>query len=136
MYVNHFQNDWVDLLPMAKFAANANPSASTKILPFQVTRGYVPKMSFNPVDLSKKSTHERLTNSKAWSIATSIEEVWKFVRNKMIQNQEKQAKAANQHRKEVEYKIGDRVWLLTKNINIKRPLKKLDHKMISPYTVK
>ena len=30
-YVNHFQNNWVDLLPMAKFAANANLSASIKI---------------------------------------------------------------------------------------------------------
>ena len=50
-YVNHFQNDWVNLLPMAKFAANANPSATTKILPFQATRGYVSRMSFDPVDL-------------------------------------------------------------------------------------
>ena len=33
-YVNHFQNNWVDLLPMAKFAANANPSSTTKIPPF------------------------------------------------------------------------------------------------------
>ena len=33
-YVNHFQNDWVDLLPMAEFAANANLSASIKIPPF------------------------------------------------------------------------------------------------------
>ena len=74
-YVNHFQNNWVDLLLMAKFAANANPSATTKIPPFQATRGYVLRMSFNPVDLSKKLTQEQLANSKARSIATNIEEV-------------------------------------------------------------
>ena len=39
VYVNHFQDNWIDLLPMAKFAANANLSASTKIPPFQATRG-------------------------------------------------------------------------------------------------
>ena len=37
--VNHFQNNWVDLLSMANFAANANPSSTTKIPPFQATRG-------------------------------------------------------------------------------------------------
>ena len=57
-YVNHFQNNWVDLLPMAKFAANANPSATTKIPLFQATRGYVPRMSFDPVNLSEELTRE------------------------------------------------------------------------------
>ena len=64
-YVNHFQDNWIDLLPMAEFAANANPSATTKIPPFQAMRGYVPRMSFDPVDLSKELTCERLANSKA-----------------------------------------------------------------------
>ena len=74
-YVNHFQNDWVDLLPMAKFAANANLSSTTKIPLFQATRGYVPRMSFDPVELSEELIRERLTNSKARSIATDIEKV-------------------------------------------------------------
>ena len=41
---------------MAKFAANANPFSTTKIPPFQATRGYVPRMRFNPVDLSEELT--------------------------------------------------------------------------------
>ena len=44
--------------------------------------------------------------------------------------------AADQYRKDMEYKIGDKVWLLTKNIKTKKPSKKLDHKMISPYKIK
>ena len=121
---------------MAEFAANANPSASTKIPPFQATRGYVPRMSFDPVDLSEESTRERLANSKARSIAAEMEEVWKFVREEMAQSQEKQAGAADRHRKDVEYKVGDEVWLLTKNIKTERPSKKLDHKMVGPYRIK
>lgn len=74
-YVNHFQNNWVDLLLIAKFAANANPSASTKIPPFQVMRKYVPKMNFNPVDLLKESTRKKLANSKTQSIAANIEKI-------------------------------------------------------------
>ena len=138
LYVNHFQDNWVDLLPMAKFAANANPSATIKIPPFQATRGYVPRMSFNPVDLSEELTRERLASSKARSIATDIEEVWKFVRTKMARSQEKQAKAADRHQKSVEdkYKVGNSVWLLTKNIKTKRPSKKLNHKMVGRFKIK
>ena len=136
MYVNHFQNNWVDLLPMAKFAANANPSASTKIPLFQATREYVPRMSFDPLDLSKELTREQLANSKARSIAANMEEVWKFVKKKMALSQKKQAEAADWHRKDVEYKVGDKVWLLTKNIKTERPSKKLNHKMVGPFKIK
>ena len=94
-YVSHFQDNWVDLLPMAEFAANANPSATTKIPPFQATRGYVSRMSFDPVDLSEKSTRERLANTRARSIAADMEEVWEFVRNEMARSQERQTKAAD-----------------------------------------
>ena len=134
-YVNHFQNNWVDLLSMAKFAANANPSFTTKIPPFQATRGYVPRMSFNLVDLLEKSTRERLANSKARSIATDIEKMWKFVRTEMAQSQERYIKAADRSRKSVEdkYKVGNNVWLSTKNIKMEKPSKKLDHKMVGPF---
>ena len=48
-----------------------------------------------------------------------------------------QTQAADRHRKNVEeYKIGDKAWLLTKNINTEKPSKKLDHKMIGPFTIK
>ena len=137
-YVNHFQNNWVDLLPMAKFAANANLSSTTKILPFQATHGYVPRMSFDQVDLLEESMRERFANSKARSIATNIEEVWKFVHSKMARSQEKYTKAADRSQKSVEdkYRVSDKVWLLTKNIKTERPSKKLDHKMVSPFKIK
>ena len=64
-YVNRFKNNWVDLLLMAEFAANANFSASTKILPFQAMRVYVSRISFDPVDLSKDLTRQWLANTKA-----------------------------------------------------------------------
>ena len=45
-------------------------------------------------------------------------------------------KAANKHQKtSPEYKVGDFVWLSTKNIYTERLSKKLDHKKIVPYKV-
>ena len=74
-YVNHFQDDWVRLLPMREFLANANVSATTKVLPFLATRGYNPRMSFDPVDLLADSTREKIINSTATSIGNCMEEV-------------------------------------------------------------
>ena len=41
----------------------------------------------------------------------------------------------NRYRKNVTYKIGDRVYLLIKNIKTIRPYKKLDYKIIGPYEI-
>ena len=55
----------------------------------------------------------------------------------MAHSLEMQAKAADRHQKSVEeYKVGNSVWLLTKNIKTEKPSKKLDHKMVSPFKIK
>ena len=125
------------LLPIGEFSANANISATTKVPPFLATRGYNPRMSFDPVDLSADSIKEKIANSTATLIANRMEEVWDFMREEMMKSQAKQAVAANRHRKKPPaYKIGNMVWLSTRNIKTDRRSKKLDHKMIGPYKVK
>ena len=74
-YVNHFQDDWVRLLPIGEFSANANVLATTKMPPFLATRGYNPRMSFDPIDLSADFTKEKITNSTATLIVNHMEEV-------------------------------------------------------------
>ena len=56
----------------------------------------------------------------------------------MARSQEKYTKAADRSQKSVKdkYRVGDKVWLLTKNIKTEKPSKKLDHKMIGPYKIK
>ena len=94
-------------------------------------------MSFDPVNLSVDSTKEQIANSTARLIANRMEEVWEFMQEEMTKSQAKQTVAANCHWKKLPiYKIGDMVWLLTRNIKTKRLSKKLDHKMIGPYKVK
>ena len=136
-YVNHFQDDWTDRLPMAEFASNSNTLATTKISPFLALRSYIPCMSFDPsVNLTASSTRKRLANAKARSIADCMQEVWEFTRAEMAKSQQAQVKAANKHQKvSPEYKVGDLVWLSTKNIHRERPSKKLDRKRIGPYKV-
>ena len=88
-YVNHFQDDWVWLLPMREFLANANVSITTKVPPFLAIKGYNPRMSFNPVDLLADSTREKIANNTAKSIANYMEEMWEFMQEEMTKLQAK-----------------------------------------------
>ena len=122
---------------MGEFSANANVSATTKVLPFLATKDYNLRMSFDPIDLSANSMRERIANSMARLIANCIEKVWEFMQEEITKSQAKQVVAANCYwKKPPVYKIGDMVWLSTRNIKTERPSKKLDYKMISPYKVK
>ena len=54
----------------------------------------------------------------------------------MAKSQQVQMRRTNKHQKPCsKYKIGDKVWLLTRNIHMEQPSKKLNHKRISPYKV-
>ena len=120
-YVNHFQDNWVEQLPMAKFSSNSSTSATTKVLPFLVSCGYILQMSFDPVDLTASSTRKRLANTRARLIADCMQKVWKFTRDEIAKSQWTQVNAANRHQKtSTQYKISNPVYLLTKNIHIKR----------------
>ena len=59
------------------------------------------------------------------------------MQEEITKSQSKQAVAANRYcKKPLAYKIGNIVWLSTRNIKTNRPSKKLDHKMIGLYKVK
>ena len=79
----------MQLLLIGKFSANANVSATTKVPPFLATKGYNPKMSFDPMDLSADLTKEKIANSTVKSIVNHMEKIWEFMREKMIKLQAK-----------------------------------------------
>ena len=122
---------------MGEFSANANVSTTTKMPLFLATKGYNPRMSFDLVDLSTNSTREKIANSTTRSIANHMEKVWDFMQEEMIKSQAKQMVAANYYcKKPLVYKIGDKIFLLTKNIRTEKPSKKLDDKNIGPFKIK
>ena len=48
VYSNYQQDNWSDLLPLAEFAYNNAPSATTRISPFYANKGYHPNVSIHP----------------------------------------------------------------------------------------
>lgn len=65
-YTSYQQDDWVDLLPMAEFAANNQASETTQLSPFQANYGRNPRMTFGPLKHGK-STLEDQANGLALS---------------------------------------------------------------------
>ena len=116
-FVNYQQNDWVDKLPMAEFAANNNDSLSTRLSPFFASRGLHPRMSFDVVDLLDTTTRERINKKKAINISEAMQSIWKYAQESLIKAQTSQFNQVNKHQKKVSYDIEDKVWLSTKNIS-------------------
>ena len=60
---------------------------------------------------------------------------WETARTIMEKAQEKASRNANRHRREIDFQVGDDVWVSTKNWKTQRPSKKLDHRMAGPYKI-
>ena len=48
VYCNYQQSNWSDLLPIAEFAYNNAPNATTGLSPFYANKGYHPNLSIHP----------------------------------------------------------------------------------------
>ena len=125
-YVNYHQDDWIDWLPMAEFSDNAKESSSSKVAPFLANYGFLPRMSFDwsPPDEPPTSKPAKEQQQDAARFAQDMDKIWSEVARNLRASQESQAKAANKNRKDVEYQVGDMVYLSTKNIKTHRPPKK------------
>jgi len=129
IYCNYQQDDWSNLLSLAEFSYNNARHASIDCSPFYANYGYNPQFNVDlrqfakyPVPAAKEMA-ERLKNTH--------EDLTELI--KMTQNQ--QAKYYDAKHKRVEYKVGDKVWLLSQNVRTQRPSKKLDWKRIGPYPI-
>lgn len=130
-YVNYEQDNWSELLPIAEFAYNNSWHSSVKAAPFYANYGYHPKATFNIV-ADETMTHvpslEKLTEK--------IHKVQEELQAEMAFAQASHKEFSDKHRlPSPRYKVGEKVWLLRKNIKTKRPSDKLDYKRIGPYKV-
>jgi hypothetical protein len=120
------QDDWLDLLSQAEFAYNNTTHALTGISPFFANYGFHPRFSLEiPRDCINPLAEER---------ATRLGQVQQNLMAKLKLTQEWQNKQADRRCKDhPNFKVGDKVWLLRKNIATTRPFAKLDYKRLGPF---
>jgi len=63
IYCNYQQDNWSELLPLAEFAYNNTPSATTGVSPFFANKGYHPNLSVYPErDIASSHAHDFIIN--------------------------------------------------------------------------
>ena len=63
VYCNYQQDNWSSLLPLAEFAHNNAPSATTGISPFFANKGYHPNLAIHPErDLASSQARDLVVN--------------------------------------------------------------------------
>lgn len=127
-YVSYQQDDWYDLLPMAEFAYNSSIHATIKTSPFYANYGFHPKTDF-------LADHNSEQVPRVFDNLKQIEEVQKKIFGLLKTAQDTQKKYADRKRQDHNFKCGDQVWLLRKNIKTTRPCEKLDNKKIGPFKI-
>ena len=129
IYCNYQQDNWADLLSLAEFSYNNAQHASIGCSPFYANYGH--NVGFN-IDLRKFPKYSvQAAKDMAENLKNIHEELTELI--KITQNQ--QAKYYDAKHKRIEYKVGDKVWLLSTNIHTQRPSKKLDWKRLGPFSI-
>jgi transposase InsO family protein len=128
-YVNFQQNDWTGLLPMAQFAYNNAMHATTKETPFFANYGLNPTIIGEPIGKQPVAESSRLlaTGLKQLHLQLSRDIEFLNMRMKFYYDQSRQEAP--------DFKRGEKVYLLRRNIRTRRPSAKLDHLKLGPFEI-
>jgi len=128
IYCNYQQDNWADLLPLAEFAYNNAPSATTGVSPFFANKGYHPSISIYP--------ERDMTSARAHDYTVDLESLYQYLREEMANAQLRyQGPADAKCSLAPDFKVGDQVYMKAKYFWSTRPSKKLSEKNLGPYTI-
>ncbi|KAE8206384.1 hypothetical protein CF327_g7566 [Tilletia walkeri] len=126
-YCAYQQDDWDELLPMAEFAVNNAPSATTGVSPFQANYGRHPR---TPSTLGIS-----VPAPASVTLAEDLNALHQDMHSRIIKAQAHQKEHADKRRTDFHFDVGDLVLLSTENIKTTRPSKKLDFRRTGPFKI-
>lgn len=133
-YVNGRQDDWDSFLGQVEFALNSAWHSSIKCSPFYAMYGWQPRA---PVDVAIRDIECNVP--AAVNFVQHMDSILVQIKTQFRAAQERQQQYYNDGRQAVEFDIGDKVLLSTKNIHIKSSRgpghKKLLPKFLGPFPV-
>jgi hypothetical protein len=134
-FVNHYQNNWSELLPMMDYAQLTLPHDSLGGLsPFEVRNGWTPRTSWDWNTPLTEPRH-KLSVEAAKAVMTRMYDAWLTARKQMQAAQAKQKASADKRRRAVNFKKDDYVYLDVRHLPTQRPSRKLDNPLQGPFRV-
>lgn len=127
IYTNYDQSNWSDLLPVAEFAYNNSPHATTKVSPFFANYGFNPNWEPGLADLKSPN---------AMALSENLKSTHHFVKEEIRKSQDRYKTQADKHRlPNPDFKPGDKVYLSARNIRTTRPTKKFSERQLGPFVI-
>ncbi|UTT90023.1 hypothetical protein NDA17_007784 [Ustilago hordei] len=129
MYCNYEQNDWANLLDTAAFVYNNTVHNSIGVSPFFACYGWNPKAHPDipqRLEVNDPGRFEYLMDGK---------ECCKYLQEQIREAQRRSVDQYNRKHKDIEFKVGDMVYINRRNWKTRRPTPKLDTRFAGPYPV-
>jgi len=79
VYCNYQQDNWSELLPLAEFAYNNTPSATTGVSPFFANKGYYPNLIVYP--------EQNIASSRARNFVVDLDELQSTLKEEIAKAQ-------------------------------------------------
>ena len=104
VYCNYQQDNWSELLPLAEFAYNNAPSATTGVSPFFANKGYHPNITVHP--------ERDIASSRARDFAVDLDELQSTLKAEISAAQQHYQKSTDVRRSPApDFKVGDKVFV-------------------------
>ena len=128
IYCSYQQDNWDILLPLAEFAYNNAPNASTGVSPFFANKGYHPSISVHP--------ERDVASREAITFAVDLQDLHNFLREEMTLAQERYKITADRLRlPDPGFKVGDKAFVKSKYIATTRPTRKFADLFLGPFEI-
>ena len=147
-FISHYQDDWSDLLPCVDWAQATLPHESTGLTPYQIELGHEPRRHWDwnwrdhsAAVVNTPTPRDQLSIKDARQYAQRAAEAVQYAQQGLQRAQERQAVQANRHRREVDWQVGDWVYVQQKAADqagvwqTGRPSRKLDWQAFGPYKI-
>ena len=119
---------WSIQLPWAEYAINGHTSAASKLSPFECCLGYQPPLF--------PSQEEEVGVSSAAAFIWRCKRTWRATRTNLVKAVQQMKEQADRRRRPAPtYRVGQRVWLSTKDIPIRGGTCKLAPRYVGPFTI-
>ena len=121
IFCNYQQNNWHELLPLAEFAYNNAPSATTGISPFFANKGYHPNLTIH--------SERDLASTRAKDLVVDLDELHQELKTTIADAQLRYQGPADAKRSLApNFVIGQQAFVKAKFFRTTRPSKKLSEK--------
>jgi len=128
VYCNYQQDNWSKLLPLAEFAYNNAPSATTSVSLFFANKEYHPNITVHP--------ERDIASSRACDFAVDLDELQSTLKTEISAAQQRYQKSADVRCSPApDFKVGDKVFVKAQFFRTIQPSKKLSKKYLGPYEI-